>query len=213
SNNGPRGAIVPPTTVIPEMLLWQRRGRSKSASGPPFLPGELPETPPVVPFERPVGARDDDGVAAERVAVEPGGLVGAGVDAAVADVPAALGPHVVLGVHVLAAVGDADGVVDHHVVVAGVALGPAWGDHADRVALVHGQVDAAGGGVFAGGGHARADRHVLHGPAVAADRHAVGAGVDLAGLVAADGEGERPVGGAVEAGSCPHRSEEHTSEL
>src|SRR5690606_24772755 len=156
SNNGPRGAIVPPTTVIPEMLLWQRRGRSKSASGPPFLPGELPETPPVVPFERPVGARDDDGVTAERVAVEPGGLVGAGVDAAVAAVPAALGPLVVLGVHVLAAVGDADGVVDHHVVVAGVALGPAGRDHADRVALVHGQVDAAGGGVFAGGGHARA---------------------------------------------------------
>src|ERR1044072_1537859 len=137
-----------------ESLLWQGRGVVQGTALAPLVPRKLPESPAVVPRELAGGAGDRHRVAAQRVGEEPGRLVGAGIDAAVADVRVALGPEGVLGVDVFAAVGDAYGVVDHHVVEAGLALLAAGGDHADRVALVHGQVDAAGRGVFAGGGHA-----------------------------------------------------------
>src|SRR5690606_6128551 len=121
---------------------------TQRAVGQPLVPGPLPVAPAVVDLQLPVGADDDQRVAHVGVLVEPPGVLGAHVDAAVAEVglPQRTGPR--RGVRELAAVGEADRVVDVQLVVVGVPRRDADRGrvHDQVLVLLHGQVDARGGG-------------------------------------------------------------------
>src|SRR5258708_4424518 len=170
------------------------------------VPVLLPEAPAIAGLKFPRSAGDLDDVAALAEVEEPDGVFRAQIDAAVAHVGVALVPdrprRTVL---VLPAVGDAHRPVHVLPVVVG-ATGTAarrGGVHDGQVLLVHGQVDAVGGGVLAQATSAHAERHPPDDLAVLPDDLGVagrtgGGGWRVAGL-----EGQVGVLGAVRAPGGP----------